>query len=135
MLQLQNQPVFDLPLLVKAPTHQRAASSDFKPEPGTVTDLLRKQKGEPGYRRHHNNLGMLYHIGNELVDIMDSKTYGRNSTAIFRKHSRQQALQNSFVPRAVREWNSLSSQVTSAASLVLFFSYLLCCNSEVQPQG
>ncbi|KAL8615788.1 hypothetical protein ACOMHN_040283 [Nucella lapillus] len=84
---------------------------------------------------------MLYRIENSLVDIppstlyrlSHSRTSGRNSTAIFQEHSKHPALHNSFVPRTVREWNKLSTETTTAPSVVIFLSRLRCSSSDLQP--
>jgi hypothetical protein len=119
-----------------------ACNCYFERAPGTVTDLLRKLQWDSlETRRHHNRLGMLYRIENGLVDIppstlyrpAHSRTRGRNSTAIFQEHSKHPALHNSFVPRTVREWNKLSTETTSAPSVVTFFSRLRCSSSDLQP--
>ncbi|KAL8570711.1 hypothetical protein ACOMHN_039146 [Nucella lapillus] len=119
-----------------------ACNCYFERAPGTVTDLLRKLQWDSlEIRRHHNRLGMLYRIENGLVDIppstlyrpSHSRTSGRNSTAIFQEHSKHPALHNSFVPRTVREWNKLSTETTTAPSVVIFLSRLRCSSSDLQP--
>ncbi|KAL8609731.1 hypothetical protein ACOMHN_042770 [Nucella lapillus] len=119
-----------------------ACNCYFERAPGTVTDLLRKLQWDSlETRRHHNRLGMLYRIENGLVDIppstlyrpSHSRTSGRNSTAIFQEHSKHPALHNSFVPRTVREWNKLSTETTTAPSVVIFLSRLRCSSSDLQP--
>ncbi|KAL8610129.1 hypothetical protein ACOMHN_024595 [Nucella lapillus] len=118
-----------------------ACNCYFERAPGTVTDLLRKLQWDSlETRRHHNRLLMLYRIENGLVDIppstlyrpSHSRTRGRNSTAIFQEHSKHPALHNSFVPRTVREWNKLSTETTTAPSVVIFLSRLRCSSSDLQ---
>ncbi|KAL8592877.1 hypothetical protein ACOMHN_050704 [Nucella lapillus] len=119
-----------------------ACNCYFERAPGTVTDLLRKLQWDSlETRRHHNRLGMLYRIENGLVDIppstlyrpSHSRTSGRNSTAIFQEHSKHPALHNSFVPRTVREWNKLSTETTTASSVVILLSRLRSSSSDLQP--
>ncbi|KAL8563420.1 hypothetical protein ACOMHN_054782 [Nucella lapillus] len=119
-----------------------ACNCYFERAPGTVTNLLRKLQWDSlETRRHHNRLGMLYRIENGLVDIppstlyrpSHSRTSGRNSTVIFQEHSKHPALHNSFVPRTVREWNKLSTETTTAPSVVIFLSCMRCSSSDLQP--
>ena len=111
----------------------RYVCNDFTSRtPGCVTKMLNDLNWGPlKVRRRHDRLSMLYTIQHNLVDIptdrylrvSDRRT--RGPAKFFQERIIDTAYSNSFFPRTVRDWNRLSGEVVSAASLGEFRSLLL----------
>ena len=100
--------------------------------PGCVTKMLNNLNWEPlEVRCRHDRLNMLYKIQHNLehiptdkyLRVSDSPT--RGPAKFFQERITDTAYSNSFFPRTERDWNRLSGEVVSAASLEEFRSLLL----------
>ena len=120
----------------------RYVCNDFTSRtPGCVTKMLNDVNWEPlEVRRRHDRLSMRYKIQYNLVDIptdrylrvSDSRT--RGPAKFFQERITNTAYSKSFFPRTVRDWNRLSREVVSAASLEEFRSLLLRMRPAPQHQ-
>ena len=104
-------------------------------------------------RREKHRLILFYKMKNNLTpaflselvpaQVHTSSSYSlRNADDYLAIHSRTNLYRNSFLPSAVRDWNNLSSQIKSSATLSIFKSnikkkhpyhpYLHYCNRKSQ---
>ena len=110
----------------------RYAFNDYASRtPGCVTKMLSTLGWEPLLdRRQQNRLTMLFKINNGIVNINKSDLFShsdprtRGMQRLFQQRINHPTLLNSFLPRTLREWNSLPAKVTNSPSLEVFAGHL-----------
>ena len=95
----------------------------------SVTNMLRELQWKTLYqRRIHNSLIFLYKIQHQLVFVEHNHLVHTRNLNFLIPQSRTQFHQNSFFPRTIRSWNSLSGHIKSSPSLYIFSERLASVN-------